>query len=708
MITKLLQKKSKISTYSKIVILLLTISIGFIIIFSALFYYNYQLEKEFTESSKRELEQEVNALLDSNADSYTALINDISYWDELVNFVEKKDVRWFNNSLSYLVDTNKVDYIDAYNLNYEFITKVSTTKISAKNFIPKSVFPKLYKDKLIKFYVKTQEGLLQVYGATIHSSEDPFKNKTKPRGYFFISKLIDYQYFANFEKMSGTNATFYNVNIKTNRNDVFYKKEIKDFNNQTIETILFKRNKIVNFNTTKIILLVMFLGYVISILLFLYYAQQWTRKPIKLIKEVLEKGSLNAIDSLKHIRGEYRYIGILFEENNNKKVQLQKAKIKAEESDKLKSAFLMNLSHEIRTPMNAIMGFSDLLLKSNNTDIEKEDYIKIIQERGKNLLDIIDNLLEISKIDSNVIELKYSSFNVTKMLDDIFNKIKNTIGLKKEIDFKISHPKELLNKNIITDPEKLSKIIFNLLTNAVKFTNEGFVFLDYNINKNKNSIDFIIKDSGIGIPKDRQQTIFNRFNKIEYLEATENTGLGLGLAISKAYVELLGGSISMESQVGVGSSFVFSIPFIFDDNDNLNLVESNEYQNNIMDLGEEEIILIAEDDNLNFILIEKILRILNLKILRAKDGVEAVEICKENSEIDLVFMDIKMPKLDGHGAYIKIREFNKKTPIIAHSSYTFPEEIEKIKLTGFNDFIAKPIDKVILFDVLKKYIGKKV
>ena len=240
------------------------------------------------------------------------------------------------------------------------------------------------------------------------------------------------------------------------------------------------------------------------------------------------------------------------------------------------------------------------------------------------------------------------------------------------------------------------------MQNALKFTEEGFVILDYEIDEINKRIVFSVKDSGIGIPDDFKEKIFKRFNKIGSTTISANEGLGLGLAISKAYVEMLGGSISLISQLGVGSTFTFTIPLDYDTK-SITTIENTAV---IYDLGKEELILVAEDDNVNFILIEKILKSANYIVIRAKDGQEAVQICSENNEIDLILMDIKMPILDGHEAFKKIREFNTTIPIIAQTSYSFEEEIEKIKKTGFNNFISKPLDKEKLLEMVGKYFNK--
>ena len=319
-----------------------------------------------------------------------------------------------------------------------------------------------------------------------------------------------------------------------------------------------------------------------------------------------------------------------------------------------------------------------------------------------NLIDIIDDLVEMSKIDSDLIEPKYSSIDLKNMIQATFESIKVTVPSYKNIDFKLITPKGTTTQNVVTDVVKLNQVITNLLTNAIKFTEEGFIVLDYEFDLKKNQIHFTVKDSGKGIPDDLQETIFSRFNKVDFISDQDNKGLGLGLAISKAYIEMLGGTISLKSEVGVGSTFSFSIPLLFDSE---TVLEAEPIYENIS-LGDEEIILVAEDDNINYLLIEKLLKLLNFKVVRAKNGQEAVEICKQNKEVDLILMDIKMPSVDGHEAFTKIREFNKDIPIVAQTSYSFPEEIEKINKTGFNDFISKPIDKDKLYIIIRKYIQK--
>jgi signal transduction histidine kinase/CheY-like chemotaxis protein len=697
-----LVNRFKNSTYFKVVSLVSLVSIGLLLIVLSLYLYMRVQEKEIFRSSKELYENEIKSLLKLNSESYGSVIGDVTYWDEFVNFTKTKDINWFNTSVANIIDTYNVEYLAAYDVKGNFITKVSTSKIKSRDFIPREVFNRLLEKKTDKFYFRIPEGVVEVYGATIHPSDDPFKNKTKPSGFFFMVRLLDREYFANIEEICSSKIKFYTGDehaLKT----VFTTVSLKDINKNEVAKLYLKRSYNIDFYITKSILVVMALAILLAWAIFYFYADKWARLPSSLIKKILKKGDETAIQDLKNIKGEFRYMGKLFEENLKQKKELIASKIKAEESDKLKSAFLMNLSHEIRTPMNAIVGFSDLLLDEKITEDEKHEFVRIVQYNSRSLLSIVDDLIEMSKIDSDLIQPNYSNVNLENLLRAAYESAsfsnKNT-----NVVVKLQEPIEKVKRNIVTDAVKLNQILINLLNNALKFTDEGFVILDYEVNHTTNLIKFQVKDSGIGMPEAFKDKIFKRFNKINAKNISSNEGLGLGLAISKSYVEMLGGTISVDTKEGLGSTFAFTIPLKYSEKDSEEVEKVHQIVN--YDLGNEEIVLVAEDDNINYKLIEKLLKIFNFKVIRAKDGVEAVEICKSNNEIDLVFMDIKMPNLDGYGAFQKIREFNKTLPIIAQTSYSFPEEVDKIKTLGFNDFISKPLEKERLYDLVKKYFNK--
>lgn len=693
-------KSKQSSTYAKVISLLTLVSAGLLLLVISLYFYMKVQEREIFKSSNEIYNNEVNTLLKLNSESYTSISIDVTYWDEFVDFIDTRDLNWFNTSVASVLDAYKLEYVGVYTNQGELITKVSTTKIKTKEFIPKEAIDKLLQKKVDKFYLKTPDGIVEVFGATIHPSSDPFKNKTEPAGCFFMVRLLDNEYFADIEKITTSNIKFYKGNEIANKT-VFTIVPLKDFKDEIVTSLYFKRAYNIDFWITKTILLIMGFALIISWLVYYIYANKWSKLPLSFIKKILRDGDQSAINSLKNIKGEFRYIGKLFEDNQIQTKELEIAKTKAEESDRLKSAFLMNLSHEIRTPMNAVVGFSELLSNKDISETERIEYTKVIQESGKNLIDIIDDLVEMSKIDSNLVKPNLQSFDLHELVSSIY-KTYDKLYSNSEVEFKLIAP-ENFNKKIVTDKTKLSEIITNLMNNSHKFTPKGFIILEYNLDEKATKINFSVKDSGIGIKSEFQENIFKRFSKVNSQGISGNEGLGLGLAISKAYIDMLGGEITFESKEGIGTTFNFSIPLVYDnsihENENLSVEVKNP-----LDLGKELIILVAEDDNINYLLIEKILKPLNAKIIRAKDGVEAVNFCKENKEIDLVLMDIRMPNMNGYEAFVKIREFNKNIPVIAQTSYSFEEELTKIESLGFTDFISKPIQKNKLHAMVLNYL----
>jgi len=701
---KSISKRYNDSTYSKVITLLSLVTFGLLLLVLSLYFYTRIQEKQIFKSSRELFTNEINSLLKLNAEPYASVVADATYWNEFVNFTKTKDVNWFNTSVANIIDTYKVEYLCVYSIDGEFITKVSTPKIKTKEFIPEAALIRIREKKADKFYLKIPEGIVEVYGGTIHPSNDPFKNKTKPSGYFFMVRLLDAEYFTNIEEISSSKIKFYEGN-ETAKKTVFTIIPLKDYAGKTISSLYFKRAYDIDFSITKRILLITALALLLTWLVYYYYANLWSRLPISFIKKILVDGDPVAITSLKNIKGEFRYIGKLFEENKEKTEQLAIAKSKAEESDRLKSSFLMNLSHEIRTPMNAILGFTDLLSNPAISEAEKKEYITIIRQSGKNLIEIIDDLVEMSKIDSNIIKPNIYSVDLEELVQMTYHSYKG-LNLNTNIEFKLISPETPIRKNIMTDGTKLKEIITNLINNAFKFTDEGHIVLEYAVDEAQKRIVFSVTDSGIGIPEEFQKSIFKRFSKINAKGISANEGLGLGLAISKAYVAMLGGEITFESQVGTGTTFTFSILLQYDENG----VGAEDFVNKIIlpvDIANEKIILVAEDDNINFLLLEKLLKMNNFKVIRAKDGLEAVQICRDNHEIDLIFMDIKMPNLNGYDAFVEIRKFNATIPIVAQTSYSFSEEIEHIKEIGFSDYLSKPLDKEKIFGLLKKYFGER-
>jgi len=377
---------------------------------------------------------------------------------------------------------------------------------------------------------------------------------------------------------------------------------------------------------------------------------------------------------------------------------LKTAKEKAEESDQLKTAFLNNVSHEFRTPMNAIVGFSRLLANQNSPQAKRENYAQIVEKGCNQLLEIVTNVIEISEIQA--IQTKVSQ-NETD-LHVFFDEIKDNYQ-QKAIDKNLQFIVEIdLIKNqfqTITDKYKLTQIFKHLINNSLKFTKTGFIKIEVK-SSSLNKYVFSITDSGIGIPAEMQEKIFDAFRQVEIGAARNFGGTGVGLSIAKAYIEILGGNICLKSELNKGTTISFTIPCnpveIALDSNNQKLSDFN---------FENKVILVAEDEFSNYLLLTEYLNLSGAKILHAANGVEAIDYCRNLTQIDVVLMDIKMPIKDGFTAAKQIKEFRPELPIIAQTSYAL--ESEKIKFTGvFNDYLTKPINKNELMVKLMNLINK--
>jgi PAS domain S-box-containing protein len=372
------------------------------------------------------------------------------------------------------------------------------------------------------------------------------------------------------------------------------------------------------------------------------------------------------------------------------------AKDRAEESDRLKSAFLANMSHEIRTPMNGILGFAELLKQPKLTGEEQQMFVEIIEKSGERMLNIINDLINISKIESGQMDILYSDTNINEQLDYLFNFFKLE-AKQKDLKLIVSHPLPKIESEISTDKEKLYAILTNLIKNALKFTKEGSIEFGYKVDGNQ--LVFFVKDTGIGVPENKRESIFERFVQANSGMSSVYEGAGLGLSISKAYVEMLGGKIWVESKQGAGTCFYFTLPLKLESQSTVELTSEKEAVVIVADAR--ATILIAEDDETSMFYLKHILKKCKVEILEAKTGGEAVEMCRNHQQIELVLMDINMPVIDGYMAAQIIKGFRPGLPIIAQTAFALVQEREKYMDT-FDDYVTKPIKA----DELKLKMGK--
>ncbi len=381
--------------------------------------------------------------------------------------------------------------------------------------------------------------------------------------------------------------------------------------------------------------------------------------------------------------------------------ELKEARDRAEESDRLKTSFLANMSHEIRTPMNGIIGFANLLRDPGLSEEKKDLFLKHIDNSSSQLLNIIDDIVDISKIESGQMKISNKPVRINEILDEMyssyFHRIRGDAPGQKKVNFILK--KEITSNDftIVCDDFRLSQIFNNLLGNSIKFTSEGHITFGYSLRNNRH-VEFFVSDSGIGIPNNKIRLIFDRFGQVNQEHELQPSGTGLGLPISKSLVNLMGGEMWVESAVGKGSTFYFTLPLVVEKplEETRGLISNKTYN------WSNKTILVAEDEELNWYFLREMLRQSGASIHRAMNGREVVEKALKLSP-DAILMDIKMPELSGIEAARKIREFNIKVPIIAQTAFVMDEEKEESLKAGCNHFVTKPLDRTTIMELIDSY-----
>lgn len=382
---------------------------------------------------------------------------------------------------------------------------------------------------------------------------------------------------------------------------------------------------------------------------------------------------------------------------------LVRAKEKAMESDRLKSAFLANISHEIRTPMNGILGFIDLLNENDISQSTREQYLQIISSSSKQLLQIINDIIDISKIEANQINIEIKESNINSALRDIFIFFQQSklITEESKVQMQLSLPLKEEYAKIYVDEARVRQIMMNLIDNSIKFTSEGEIIVGYKI-KDKN-IEFFVKDTGIGIPKAQQHLIFERFSQADNSVTRKFGGTGLGLSICQGLVKLMGGSIWFDSEEGKGTTFYVSLPFMPVKRTE---AESNLHTSPSIPDWKDKTILIVEDDPINMEYLDTILEPSQANIIHAISGEDAIRIFGANKSINLVLMDIRLPGINGYQAMRSIKDQSPTTPVVAQTAFAMSEDNQNCLEQGFDDYISKPIKRNLLYQIIQNHINR--
>lgn len=401
--------------------------------------------------------------------------------------------------------------------------------------------------------------------------------------------------------------------------------------------------------------------------------------------------------SEERLRNEKELLQELVEERTK---ELKLAKEQAENSDKLKSIFLANMSHEIRTPMNSIIGFSEILGNRELSEEKKKHFVELIQMSSRQLLGIITDILDISKIDTKQMKMVETEVRLNSLMDRLHKDWMNQKNILKKDRVKLYYSKSLEDESdlIITDKYHLEHILKNLLSNSIKFTEAGHINFGYHVEDG--NLFFFVEDTGIGFHEKNKEIIFEKFTQENYKEAARYGGMGLGLPISKGLVELMNGKIWCKSEKGKGSTFYFTIPYkpvcIFQPSEDDTKEKKYDWS--------EKTILVVEDDIINYNYLEEVLNSTNVCCILARNGIDAIRICNSETKINLILMDIQLPGLDGYKTTKEIKKVNPKIPILAQTAFVTSEDKQRSLEAGCDEHISKPIDVNILYSLIDKHI----
>ncbi len=428
-------------------------------------------------------------------------------------------------------------------------------------------------------------------------------------------------------------------------------------------------------------------------------------------------GRLNELNATAQVRFLNRELAAakehLEDEVMKRTSELYAAKEKAEESDRLKSAFLANVSHEIRTPMNGILGFAELLRAPGLTGEEQQDYLRIIEKSGDRMLSTINDIVDLSRIDACSVQLERGPADIGELLEQV-HAMFVPAAAEKGLCLTVKNSLPESARVVLTDREKLSSVLSHLLKNAIKFTSRGSVEFGCcpensaasggdGVSPRSTGLLFFVRDTGIGIPEGRLEAIFERFVQADIADNRAFQGAGLGLSIAKAYVEMLGGRLRVESKTGKGATFLFTLP--------CELVQQQPEPSG-SPMAETPVnrdlkILVAEDDDAATLFFKTALREISGTILCAPNGAAAVQMCRENPGLDLVLMDMKMPIMDGYEATRCIREFNRDIVIIAQTAFALAGDRERSLEAGCDDYLTKPLSRTDLLECIATNLARR-
>lgn len=515
----------------------------------------------FRETTRSQLNQSIGLFIDIKEAVLKNTLQDYTFWDEMVDFVNKPDTVWAELNLDPALSTFKFHAFwifdttgtKVYSFHDEDYPNLKDLPLSAE------IFKDLYKKRYIHTHIFSEGRVIEFLGSTIHPTNDPDK-LTSPKGYLFFARVWTNKFIKEFSEVTATQIDVSGQITKTVQKDnsfIYINKPLKTFENKTAAFINIKQeisafSVFQRFSNILIIILIFCSGLILFTIL--YASTRYVNKPLQIIEIALANDNPENIDKLKNYSDEFSAIGKLITKFIEQKKELVIAKNRAEESERLKSAFFANVSHEIRSPLNGIVGFSDLIANTNLDKEKTQRFAKYINKGSMDLLRILNDILDFSRIEAKQLEIIPSIFNIHQIFEELEEKYE-IHGDNTEIKVAFHRGPDI---EMNTDSLRLKQILINLIDNAIKFTSKGVIEIGYEVfNK---EIEFYVKDMGVGIPEDKIEIIFDRFRQINETSTRRHGGSGLGLAICKGLVTLMNGDVWVASKEGQGSTFYIRLP----------------------------------------------------------------------------------------------------------------------------------------------------